>query len=186
MNKVYCTLSLRSSTILFQGPLALGLVDGFKGFNLVGSTAMLAETSLLVTAEIVLSTLSWMGCFGVGGLESPRTAIVGRNKDAMTILWLRKEFDIDGLRSQVTCKQQNWYRKCHTTIDGHYFTLWDVASVLTHCFRKISPIISSISLSTIILGSSRSSWTLHIWCWVRGSRAQTVTECDKRDDALLT
>jgi hypothetical protein len=38
--------------------------------------------------------LSRVGCSGVGGADSSVTAIVGRNKEAMTILWLRKE-DID-------------------------------------------------------------------------------------------
>lgn len=67
----------------------------FKGFDFViGSTGMLAAMSLSVTAEMVLSRLFSKGCSGVGGVDSSMTAIVGRNKEAMTILWLRKD-DID-------------------------------------------------------------------------------------------
>ena len=67
----------------------------FKGFDFaIGSTAVLAVTSLSATAEMVLSRLSSVGCSGVEGEDSSITAIVGRNKEAMTILWLRKE-DID-------------------------------------------------------------------------------------------
>lgn len=99
------TLSLRSSTMLFKGLLALGwrwwifvVMIAFRGFDfamiLVGSTAMLAVTSRSATAEIVLSRLWSVGCSGVGGVDSSTTAIVGRNREAMTILWLRKE-DID-------------------------------------------------------------------------------------------
>lgn len=97
------TLSLRSSTMLFKGLLALGwrwwlifvvMIDAFKGFDFaIGSTVTLAATSLSVTAEMVLSRLSSKRS-GVGGVDSSTTAIVGRNKEAMTILWLRKE-DID-------------------------------------------------------------------------------------------
>ena len=67
----------------------------FRGFNFaIGSTAMLAVTSLSATAEMVLSRFSSMGCSGVEGEDSSITATVGRNKETMTILWLRKE-DID-------------------------------------------------------------------------------------------
>ena len=70
------------------------MIDAFKGFDFaIGSTVTLAATSLSVTAEMVLSRLSSKRS-GVGGVDSSTTAIVGRNKEAMTILWLRKE-DID-------------------------------------------------------------------------------------------
>jgi hypothetical protein len=82
--------------MLFKGPLrVVVMIEGFEGFGLViGSPAMWAP-SLSATAEMVLSTLSRTGCSGVGGPDSPSTVIVGRNKEAMTTLWLRKE-DIDG------------------------------------------------------------------------------------------
>lgn len=70
----------------------------FKGFDFaIGSAPMLAVTSLSATADIVLLMLSSVGCSGVEGEDSSITAIVGRNKEAMTILWLRKE-DIDDCR----------------------------------------------------------------------------------------
>lgn len=69
------------------------MIEGFKGF-MIESTVILVPPSLSVTAEMVRSTLSGRGCSGVGGPDSPRTAIVGRNSDAMTILWFRKE-DMD-------------------------------------------------------------------------------------------
>ena len=71
----------------------MAVIDAFKGLDFaIGSTAMLAVTSLSATAEMVLSRLSLKGCSGVGGVDSSTTAIVGRNKEAMTILWLRKEY----------------------------------------------------------------------------------------------
>jgi hypothetical protein len=71
----------------------------FKGFDFVIESAMLAVTSLSATAEMVLSRMSSLGSTGVEGEDSSITAIVGRNKEAMTILWLRKE-DIDVANEQ--------------------------------------------------------------------------------------
>ena len=71
------------------------MIDAFKGFDFATGSTVLAVTSLSATAEMVPSKLpSMVGCSGVGGVDSSTTAIVGRNKEAMTILWLRKE-DMD-------------------------------------------------------------------------------------------
>ena len=35
---------------------------------------------------------SWAWMLGVGGFDSPRTAVVGRKREAMMTRWLRREF----------------------------------------------------------------------------------------------
>jgi hypothetical protein len=40
---------------------------------------------------MTVAAASWTGGSGVGGADSPRTAVVGRKREAMTTRWLRKE-----------------------------------------------------------------------------------------------
>lgn len=142
--------------MLFKGLLALGwrwwlfvvIIDDFNnGFDFaIGSQAVLAVTSLSATDEIVLSILSRKRCSGVGGVDSSTTAIVGRNKEAMTILWLRKE-DIDDCPRMKM--KSNWYRNWDRPIDGEDLTVWDVL--------PIQPIYATL---VPLRGVSP-----HIWTW---------------------
>lgn len=103
LNRIYSlTLSLRSSTMLFNGPGVLRfrewlLVDppvinaDFKTFlALVGSMPAAAanreETAGMVLISSPISSGSCVNS-GVTGGETPNTAVDGRNNDAMTILW---------------------------------------------------------------------------------------------------
>jgi hypothetical protein len=68
--------------------------DCLQGFGFCDRVDRYVKSVSDGTAKMVLSRLSSVGCSGVEGEDSLITAIVGRNKEAMTILWLRKE-DID-------------------------------------------------------------------------------------------
>ncbi len=73
------TLSLRSSTMLLRGPGGLasrdpraGVVE-FNSAGVDGASECEGESS------------------GEDGVESPRTVVFGRKRDAMMILWCRSE-----------------------------------------------------------------------------------------------
>ena len=89
-------LSLRSSTMLLSGPLLLGcrLWLGMMSDGLSGLSDVVVPTAAwrrCATAGMTGVAAFWAGCSGVGGADSPRTAVVGRKREAITTRWLRKE-----------------------------------------------------------------------------------------------
>ena len=93
-------LSLRSSTMLLSGPLLLGcrlcelgvISDGLSGLSADTDVVVLtAARRRCATAGMMVAASFWTGRSGVGGGDSPSTAVVGRKREAMTTRWLRKE-----------------------------------------------------------------------------------------------
>ena len=89
-------LSLRSSTMLLSGTLLLAcrlcelevMIDGLSGLDFPSTGAGVVETAAwrrCATAGMMVAASPWTGCSGVGGADSPRTAVVGRKREAMTM-----------------------------------------------------------------------------------------------------
>lgn len=113
--------------MLLSGPLLLAerecvlcagvMSDGFSGLP---ASATLARR--WATAGMVLAALSLCAYgSGVGGADSPRTAVVGRKRDAMTTRWLRKE---DMKRRGLGELDLLLYLQTDVTIDDAPFPFW--------------------------------------------------------------
>jgi hypothetical protein len=99
--KMRLTLSLRSSTILFNGAPRLD-PDGID--ERVGAPMRLCRclsakrctTTGIESDDNCFSSLLARWCSGVGGWDSPRIAVFGRNREAITTRRVRNE-DMAGL-----------------------------------------------------------------------------------------
>ena len=88
------TLSVRSSTMLLRGPLTLDWREWvLVRLTRAGLSGVAASRSVtagrLISGSFTVVVAS--GGSGVGGPDSPWTAVVGRNREAMITRWLRKE-----------------------------------------------------------------------------------------------
>ncbi len=77
------TLSLKSSTMLFKGPVALEI----KG--------TLAGVPGVANAGVGARECSADSSVGDGGADSPRTVVLGRKREAMMTRWCLSELIVD-------------------------------------------------------------------------------------------
>jgi hypothetical protein len=90
------TLSVRSSTMLLRGPLALDWREWVLVRLTMAGLSGLAANRCVTAGRLRMVSESFPVVFtsggsGVGGPDSPWTAVVGRKREAMITRWLRKE-----------------------------------------------------------------------------------------------
>lgn len=87
-------LSVRSSTILLRGPLALDWREWVLVRLTMAGLSGLAASRRVTAGRLICESFPVVvtsGGSGVGGPDSPWTAVVGRKREAMITRWLRKE-----------------------------------------------------------------------------------------------
>ena len=96
---------------------------GGLGFPSPGVGAVLTAAWRRWARSGMAVVLWWTGCSGVEGADSPRTAVVGRKREAMTMRWLRKEVIFEEKVVRRRC-----YSEDDVTIDDNLFTFGDAES----------------------------------------------------------